>query len=104
MAMDVELVRRRFTLVEYHRMAQVGILNEDDRVELIRGEIVQMTPIGREHAACVARLTHLLLGRLHGRVVLWPQNPLAISPDSEPQPDIVLLAWRDDFYRDALPG
>jgi Uma2 family endonuclease len=104
MATDVELVRRRFTLDEYHRMAEAGILNEDDRVELIRGEIVQMTPIGRDHASCVARLTHLVLGRLHGRVVLWPQNPLLILPDSEPQPDIILLAWRADFYRRALPG
>jgi Uma2 family endonuclease len=104
MAVDVELTRRRFTLDEYHRMAEVGILNEDDRVELIRGEIVQMPPIGRDHASCIARLNHLLLGRLHGRVVLWPQNPLVILPDSEPEPDIILLAWRDDFYRQALPG
>jgi Uma2 family endonuclease len=104
MATDVEVTRRRFTLDEYHRMVQAGILNEDDRVELIRGEIVQMAPIGRDHASCVARLNHLLLGRLHGRVVLWPQNPLVILPDSEPQPDIILLGWRDDFYRRALPG
>jgi Uma2 family endonuclease len=104
MAADVELVRRRFTLDEYHRMGKAGILNEDDRVELIRGEIVQMTAIGHDHASCVARLNHLLLGRLHGRVVLWPQNPLVILPDSEPQPDVILLAWRDDFYRPALPG
>ena len=104
MAMDVDVVRRRFTLDEYHRMAEAGILQEDDRVELIRGEIVQMTPIGPDHASCVARLNHLLLGRLHGRVVLWPQNPLIILPDSEPQPDIILLAWRDDFYRQSLPG
>ena len=92
MAMDVEVVRRRFTLDEYHRMIEAGILNEDDRVELIRGEIVQMAPIGSDHASCVARLTHLLLGRLHGRVVLWPQNPLVILPDSEPEPDIIRLA------------
>src|SRR5688500_14344831 len=91
MAVDVEPTRRRFTLDEYHRMVEVGILNEDDRVELIRGEIVQMAPIGRDHASCVARLTHVLLGRLHGRTVLWPQNPLTILPDSEPQPDIILL-------------
>ena len=104
MATDVEIIRRRFTLDEYHRMIEAGILNEDDRVELIRGEIVQMPPIGSDHASCVARLNHLLLGRLHGRVVVWPQNPLVILPDSEPEPDIILLAWRDDFYREALPG
>ncbi len=85
-------------------MIEAGILNEDDRVELIRGEIVQVAPIGRDHASCVARLNHVLLGRLHGRIVLWPQNPLVILPDSEPEPDIILLAWRDDFYRQALPG
>jgi Uma2 family endonuclease len=104
MALDIELTRHRFTLDEYHRMAQVGILNEDDRVELIRGEIVQMTPMGRRHASCVARLNDVLLGTLRGRTVLWPQLPLTILPDSEPQPDIILLRYRDDFYRNALPG
>lgn len=104
MALDVELTRHRFSLDEYHRMAEAGILNEDDRVELIRGEIVQMTPIGSRHASCVARLTDVLLGSLRGRAVLWPQNPLTILPDSEPQPDVILLRYRDDFYRHALPG
>jgi Uma2 family endonuclease len=70
MSVDIELKRRRFTLDEYHRMAEVGILNEDDRLELIRGEIVQMSPIGSRHASCVARLTALLLGRLGDRAVL----------------------------------
>src|SRR5688572_14375118 len=91
MALDIELTRHRFTLDEYHRMAQAGILNEDDRVELIRGEIVQLTPIGSRHASCVARLTDMLLGSVRGRAVLWPQNPLTILPDSEPQPDVILL-------------
>ena len=104
MALDIELTRHRFTLDEYHRMAEAGILTEDDRVELIRGEIVQMTPIGSRHASCVARLSDVLLGSLRGRAVLWPQNPLTIPPDSEPQPDVILLRYRDDFYRHALPG
>src|SRR5256712_10029438 len=104
MAVDVELTRRRFTLDEYHRMAEAGILNRGDRVELIRGEIVQMTAIGSDHASCVARLTHLLIGRLPARVILRPQNPLIILPDSQPEPDIILLGYRDDFYRHALPG
>jgi Uma2 family endonuclease len=104
MALDAELTRHRFTLDEYHRMAEAGILNEDDRVELIRGEIVQMTPMGHRHASCVARLNDVLLGTLRGRTVLWPQLPLTILPDSEPQPDIILLRYRDDFYRDTLPG
>src|SRR5512141_395216 len=99
MALDVELTRHRFTLDEYHRMAQVGILDEDDRVELIRGEIVQMTPSGSRHASCVARLNDVLVTALHGRAVVWPQNPLTVLPDSEPKPDIILLRYRDDFYR-----
>ena len=103
MATEVELIRRRFTVDEYHRMGEAGILNEDDRVELIRGEIVQMSPIGTRHAACVARLNEMLVGRLRGRAVVWPQNPLVVLPDSEPQPDIILLRHRTDFYAAELP-
>ena len=103
MASDVVLTRRRFTVEDYHRMAEAGILHEDDRVELIRGEIVEMAPIGIRHASCVARLTEFFVTRLQGRAILWPQNPLVILPDSEPQPDIVLLRYREDFYRPALP-
>ena len=104
MAVGAEIVRRRFTLDEYHRMIDASVLHEDERVELIRGEIVQMTPIGIRHAASVARLNDELLGRLRGRAILWPQNPVTILPDSEPQPDIVLLHYRTDFYRTAMPG
>jgi Uma2 family endonuclease len=103
MATDVDITRRRFTLDEYHRMGEAGILHEDDRVELIRGELIQMTAIGSRLAACVAFLNQRLVLRLGDRVVLWPQNPVVILPDSEPQPDIVLLKPRPDFYRTALP-
>jgi Uma2 family endonuclease len=103
MAVDVEVTRRRFTVAEYHRMGEAGIFPPRDRIELIRGEIIQMAPIGSRHSACVARLTDLLLGRLRGQAILWAQNPLTILPESEPQPDIMLLGYRADFYRDALP-
>jgi Uma2 family endonuclease len=103
MATDVEIQRRRFTLDEYHRMGEAGILHEDDRVELIHGEIVQMTAIGSRHAACVAVLNERLVLRVGDRAVLWPQNPVVILPDSEPQPDVILLKRRPDFYRAALP-
>jgi len=103
MAVDVEVTRRRFTVAEYHRMGEAGIFPPKDRLELIRGEIIHMAPIGSRHSACVARLNHLLVRRLGERAVLWPQNPLTILPDSEPQPDIMLLGYREDFYRDALP-
>src|SRR5256885_15171628 len=103
MATDVEVIRRRFTVDEYHRMGEAGILNEDDRVELIRGEIVQMSPIGIQHPACAARLTEILLGRLRGRATLSPQNPLTILPDSRTQPDIILLQHRADFHSRLWP-
>jgi Uma2 family endonuclease len=98
MAIQLEVRRRRFTRAEYHRMAKAGILHEDDRVELIDGDIVQMTPIGRRHAACVAELTRLLVPALGERALLWPQNPITLSDDTEPQPDIVLLRPRADRY------
>ena len=93
--------RRRFTLEEYHRMGETGILDEDERVELIEGEIVEMTPIGRVHASVVARIAKVFETRFGGRAIVWVQNPLALPRQvSEFQPDIALLALRADFYRD----
>jgi Uma2 family endonuclease len=103
--MSIEfMTRRRFTVDEYHRMSESGILRAGDRVELIRGEIVSMSPIGPRHAAWVALLTEALVTRLGGRAVVWPQNPVAILPDSEPQPDVAVLRFRRDRYRSALPS
>lgn len=102
--MAVQLLRRRFTVEEYHRMAQAGIFSEDDRVELIEGEIVAMTPIGSRHAACVGRLTHIFASIVGERAIVWVQNPLRLGPDSEPQPDLALLRLRADFYAEAHPG
>ena len=102
--MAVTVKRRRFTLEEYHRMGEVGILHEDDRVELIEGEILEMTPIGSRHAATVARIHHLFSTRLGERAVVWSQSPQLLRQfASEPQPDAMLLAPRADFYANALP-
>jgi len=87
----VEVRRRRFTIEEYYRMGEVGILGPEDRVELIEGEIVEMSPIGPRHATCVTALTRRLLQAVGDRAVLWPQNPVRLLPDSEPRPDVVLL-------------
>jgi len=83
-------MRRRFTRTEYNRMAEVGILGEDDRVELIEGEIIQMPPIGRLHRAFVGNLGQILSARLIGRAAVWVQNPLVLTDDTEPVPDIVV--------------
>ena len=77
--MAVKLQRRRFTVDEYYAMADAGILHEDDRVELIEGEIVQMAAIGSRHAACVNRLTRLLVERARDAAVVTVQNPVRLS-------------------------
>ncbi len=101
--MSVQVQRRLFTVEEYHRMAEAGILSEDDRVELIEGELIAMSPIGSRHAAAVARLT-ALLSRIGGWGIVWVQNPVRLGPHSEPQPDVALLRYRPDFYASAHPG
>jgi Uma2 family endonuclease len=101
--MSVQVLKRRFTVDEYYRMAEAKILSEDDRVELLEGEIVQMTPIGRHHAACVNRLLRLFSDRVAGRAIVSVQNPIRLDEHSEPQPDVALLRFRPDFYAQAHP-
>jgi len=84
-------------------MVQAGILSEDERVELIEGEIVEMVPIWSRHAACVGRLTALFSARQTGGIV-WVQNPIRLGERSEPQPDLALLRPRGDFYASGYPG
>ena len=83
--------RRRFTVEEYRKMGEAGIFHEDDRVELIDGEVVEMSPIGWRHMWCVNALTMLLARLAQGRYVVSVQNPLTISEHGEPQPDLVLI-------------
>jgi Uma2 family endonuclease len=104
MAVEVEMARRLFTVEEYHRMGEAGILGEDERVELIEGEIVQMAPIGVRHIGCVINLTRLFITRLGDRAVVSPQNPVVIPPRSEPQPDLVLLRPRAVSYSRERPS
>lgn len=101
--MSVQLLTRKFTVEQYHKMAESGILTEDDRVELIRGEIVEMTPIGRRHAACVNRLNELFILRPGQAVTVGVQNPVELYDISEPQPDVALLRRCDDFYAERHP-
>ena len=94
MAVEVAATRRRFTRAEYYRMAEVGILGEDDRVELIKGEIVEMSPIGSRHFAFVINLTNLLAVPLAGHALVSAQNPVVLTDDTEPQPDLTVLRRR----------
>jgi Uma2 family endonuclease len=104
MAIELQAARRLFTREEYHRMGEVGILKPTDRVELIRGEIVEMSPIGSRHIAFVNNLTQLLVLRLAGRGIVSVQNPVALSDDTEPQPDLAVLRPRSNPpYKDMEP-
>src|SRR5688572_32455859 len=94
----VAIPRRRFTVNEYHRMGEAGVLTEHDRVELLDGHIIQMSPIGPPHASTVVRLYTLLIRRFGDRATIWSQNPIILDRWSEPQPDVCVLAPRTDFY------
>jgi Uma2 family endonuclease len=96
--MAVSISRHRFTAEDYHRMAACGILREDARVELLDGEIVEMTPIGLRHLSRVDWLTDRLTETLRGRAIVRVQGSVRLDIYSEPQPDLVILKFRPDFY------
>src|SRR5947207_7767811 len=89
--MGVELTKKLFTVDEYYRMAEAGILGPEDRVELIDGEIIEMSPIGNRHLGCVNGATAAFTEAFRGRAVVSVQNPLRLNNYTEPEPDIVLL-------------
>ena len=94
---------RKFTVAEYYRMAEVGILRHDERVELIEGEIILMPPIGPRHAGDVIRSIRLFSRLDDARFVLQIQNPLHLAEQSEPEPDVMLLRPRSDDYTASHP-
>ena len=95
---------KRFTIDEYHRLADLGFLTENDRVELIRGEIMQMAAKGTAHTNCCRDLLEELAGLLVGRAKLQCQDPIVLPSNSEPEPDFAILRSRADNYRFALPN
>ncbi len=95
-------MRHGFSIDEYHQMIDCGILTEDDRVELIRGEITEKMPVSDRHCACVMRSNHLFTWRAGERAIVSIHNPVVLH-DSEPEPDISLLRPRTDFYESAKP-
>lgn len=95
--------KHRINVDEYYRMAEVGLLARDARVELIQGEVIDMAPIGSRHAATVDALTQRLSGTLKQHAIVGVQRPIRLSAHSEPQPDLVLLKPRADFYSTIHP-
>jgi Uma2 family endonuclease len=89
---------KRFTIAEYHRLAELGFFAEDERVELIRGEIIQMSPKSKSHATFNRRLIREFSQLLGNLTTLQNQDPISIPPHSEPEPDLAILRNRDDDY------
>jgi Uma2 family endonuclease len=96
--MAVHLLRGPFTVDAYQRLGELGVLRQDDRVELIDGQVVTMTPIGDRHAACVRRVLRLLTTNLRGAAVIDVQDPVVLGTHDAPQPDLVVLKPRPDAY------
>ncbi len=100
--MSVQIAKRYFSVGEYNRIAET-VFSEDDRVELIEGEIVEMSPIGSRHAACVKRLNKIFNRHFNQTAVVSVQDPIVLDDFSEPQPDVALLRPREDFYEQEHP-
>lgn len=94
----------RFTVDEYYRMAEVGILEEGDQVELIDGQILVMEPISPEHGGHTMALNHLFMSLFGNRAIIGVQNPIQIDEYNHPQPDVAACRPRDDFYKRSHPG
>jgi len=101
--MIIQTPRHLFSVEDYHRMRVAGILAEDDRVELLAGEIRAMSPVGPYHAAVVKRLNHRLSQLLPATLLLSVQDPIQLSDMSEPEPDVAIVTARDDFYEGGHP-
>jgi Uma2 family endonuclease len=101
--MQIEAAKKLFTVDEYYKMADVGILRPEDRVELIDGEIIEMSPIGNRHLGCVNAANEAFTVAFRGRAIVSVQNPLRLTNYTEPEPDVVLLKPRQDAYRHKRP-
>jgi Uma2 family endonuclease len=102
--MATAIERWRFTVDDYRRMAEAGILTEDDRVELLDGEIVRMSPVGDPHIASVNRCNRAFSRAVGDRAVVSIQNPINLDPYNEPEPDVALLRPRGDDYARGRAG
>ncbi len=95
--------KKLFTVEEYHRMVEAGVLDEGNKVELIEGEVYPMAAMGSRHAACIDRLNKLLSARVGDAVIVRVQCPIELDDFSEPEPDVSLLKFREDFYESGHP-
>jgi Uma2 family endonuclease len=102
-AKPVPVQRYRFTVEQYHRMGELGLFAAAPRVELIHGEIIEMSPIKGPHADCVDKLAEWLIVNFHQHAVVRVQNPIALGNQSELEPDLALAIRKPEGYRQAHP-
>jgi len=95
---------RKFSVGEYYAMADAGILRLDERVELLDGDVVAMTAVSSRHAACIDWFSRTLILALVEATIVRVQGPVRLDDDNEPEPDVVLLRRRDDYYATGHPG
>ncbi len=95
---------KRFTIEDYHRLIELGFFTENDRVELIRGELMQMVAKGTPHTVCNTRLVRELVTLLQERGIVRGQEPITLRPNSEPEPDLVIARYRPDDYLSGHPS
>jgi Uma2 family endonuclease len=98
-----QLERKRFTVKEFQRMVETGILEEGSPYELLNGEIIHMATIGSKHAAKVDRISTFLNRKINDAIIVRVQNPIELGAFSQPEPDIAILRWQDDFYESGHP-
>lgn len=100
---DISLDVFQWTRKDYHRLVEAGILDEDSPVELLNGQILQMSPVGDYHAACVDKLSELFRDILAKSATLRVQSPIVLDDLSEPEPNLAILKRKDNFYADGHP-
>lgn len=96
--MSMPLTKKLITVEEYARMGEAGIYTEDDRVELIEGEVLTMAAVGKRHMACVKRLARIFSRLPEEDLIFSVQDPIRMNDLSDPQPDLALLRFREDYY------
>lgn len=102
--MDSTIHQRQITVDEYYQMGAHGIIGPEERTQLIEGQILKMSPVGSEHAAIVDTINRLLHEQVGDTAIVRIQNPLHLSEISEPEPDVLIVRSREDFYRSGHPG
>ncbi|MCD9188849.1 MAG: Uma2 family endonuclease [Pyrinomonadaceae bacterium] len=101
--MELAIKRFQFTVDDFNAMTEQGMFRPTDRLELIEGEIIEISPIGRLHARCVDLLNHFLNKYTAENVIIRAQSPIILDDLSEPQPDISILRFQADFYKQSHP-